>query len=139
MWSASRRKGYDVLRQNEHGAEEVARGRVAPFGRGGKHRHEGVDGRVALGAMGGDKAVYPVARCRGEVLVTHHGKAVDGLHEVERRYGVGECAVRGDGGKRSEQWGVRIGGEHRVNDGFGAESVENPLLGGVEPMGDFVV
>ena len=124
--------------RKKRGAEIAALGRVAPFGKGGKEGYERGNGGVALGAMGGDEPIHAVARCRGEVLVAHHGKAVDGLHEVERWYRVGEGAVRRDSGERIADWGMGIVGEDSVYDGFGAESGENPLLGGVEPVCDFV-
>lgn len=132
-------KGADMGRcRKERGAEVVARWRVAPFGNGGKLRDKGRNGRVALGAVGGYEPVHAVARCRGEVLIADDSKAVDGLHEVERGYRVGECAVRGDSGERSMERGEGFVGENSVYDGRGAESGEDPLLGGVEPMGDFV-
>ncbi len=132
-------KGADMGRcRKERGAEEAALGRVAPLWNGGKQGYERGNGGVALGAVGGDEPIHSVARCRGEVLVTHHGKAVDCLHEVERWYRVGECAVSRDCGERSVERGEGFVGENSVYDGRGAESGEDPLLGGVEPVCDFV-
>lgn len=132
-------EGADVGRcRKERGAEVAALGRVAPFGYGGKQGYERGNGGGALGAMGGDEPIHAVARCRGEVLITHHGKAVDSLHEVERWYRVGEGLMRRDCGERIADWGMGIISEDSVYDGGGAESGENPLLGGVEPVCDFV-
>lgn len=132
-------KGADMGRcRKQRGAEKVALGRVAPLGNGGKQGYERGNGGVALGAVGGYEPVHAVARCGGEVLIADYGKAVDGLHEVERGYRVGECAMRGDSGERSMERGEGFVGENSVYDGRGAESGEDPLLGGVEPMGDFV-
>ncbi len=132
-------KGADMGRcRKERGAEEAALGRVAPFGYGGKQGYERGNGGVALRAVGGDEPIHAVARCRGEVLVTHHGKAVDGLHEVERWYRVGEGTVSRNRGERSVESGEGFIGEDNVYDGRWAESGENPLLGGVEPICDFV-
>lgn len=82
-----------VKRWKQRCAEELALGGIAPAADLGKQRQQGVDCCIALRLVGGNKPFHTLFRCRDEVLVADHGKAVDCLHQVERWYRLGECLM----------------------------------------------